>query len=145
MTLMVVIASLFQHIVEVITKDYRQVFQQKAYRDIALQKEISKQRRLRISTSQVRYLCLYHYVLTTDLFGISATSFREEVKYIRYFAYVEQFQLIFPKVGILQKFSHVTDIPTFNGKDEQNVDIFYNMMRKHVFLLAQTIFKFFAP
>ena len=46
-------------------------------------------------------MCLCHYVFTTNLFGASVKIFREEVEYISYFASVEQFQLSFPKVGIL--------------------------------------------
>ena len=41
------------------------------------------------SISQVRYLCLCHYFLTTDLFGVSVKTFRGKVKYIRCFVSVE--------------------------------------------------------
>lgn len=52
-----------------------------------------------------------------DLFAISVKTFRNEVKYMRYFVSVEQLQLKLSESGNpLQNF-HVTDIPAFNNED----------------------------
>lgn len=37
----------------------------------------------------------------TNLFGVNVKTFREDIKCIRYFTLVEQFQLSFPKVEVL--------------------------------------------
>ena len=124
MTLRVVIASLFQDIVEMINKRVIVKFVNQKYSKGLLYKKKSRVAGTsRMSISQVRYQCLCHYVLTIDLFGVRVNIFREDAKYIRYFVSAEHFQLKFSRVGS-RKISHVTDISTFHDKEEQFVAIF---------------------
>ena len=75
--------------------------------------------------SQVRYLCLNHYVLTTDLFGVSVQIFfREEVKRANVFFLVETVSVKLSESGIPLKNFHVTDIPVFDDKDEKIDELF---------------------